>query len=170
MDNQSTNIPNAHQTESPPLFDKKKLIPLFIFVVIAVSIVAAFYAAKETILKPRPTPTPTIIISPIMTQSPTCIPRPACLDTTPRCLIPETPDMCPKNTPTPKLVVCTQDAKMCPDGSYVSRTEPKCEFTPCPTTTQGTFCGGIAGIACQSGFECKLDGDYPDAGGTCIKK
>lgn len=26
----------------------------------------------------------------------TCTPRPACLDQTPRCLIPETPDMCPK--------------------------------------------------------------------------
>lgn len=27
--------------------------------------------------------------------SPTCIPRPACLDSEPRCMIPETPDMCP---------------------------------------------------------------------------
>ncbi|MEK7573211.1 MAG: hypothetical protein AAB531_02180 [Patescibacteria group bacterium] len=34
--------------------------------------------------------------------SPTCIPRPACLDATPRCLIPETPDMCPSTiTSTP---------------------------------------------------------------------
>ncbi|MEK7559317.1 MAG: hypothetical protein AAB521_03355, partial [Patescibacteria group bacterium] len=33
---------------------------------------------------------------------PTCVPRPACLDTTPRCLIPETPDMCPSTiTSTP---------------------------------------------------------------------
>jgi hypothetical protein len=29
-------------------------------------------------------------------------------------------------------VYCTQDAKLCPDGSYVGRTGPKCEFTPCP--------------------------------------
>jgi hypothetical protein len=27
---------------------------------------------------------------------------------------------------------CTMDAKQCPDGSYVSRTGPNCEFTPCP--------------------------------------
>ena len=33
----------------------------------------------------------------------------------------------------------------------------------------GQFCGGIAGIACPVGYECKLDGNYPDAGGTCIK-
>lgn len=29
-------------------------------------------------------------------------------------------------------VVCTADAKLCPDGSYVSRTGPSCEFVPCP--------------------------------------
>jgi len=28
-------------------------------------------------------------------------------------------------------VVCTMDAKMCPDGSYVGRSGPKCEFV-CP--------------------------------------
>lgn len=37
-------------------------------------------------------------------------------------------------TPDPNAqVVCTQDAKQCPDGSYVSRSGPKCEFAPCPT-------------------------------------
>jgi len=35
--------------------------------------------------------------------------------------------------PGPALpVACTMDAKMCPDGSYVGRTAPKCEFAPCP--------------------------------------
>ena len=29
---------------------------------------------------------------------------------------------------------CTQEAKLCPDGSYVGRTGPNCEFTLCPTT------------------------------------
>ncbi len=32
----------------------------------------------------------------------------------------------------PNPVVCTQEAKQCPDGSYVSRTGPKCEFAKCP--------------------------------------
>lgn len=36
-------------------------------------------------------------------------------------------------TPTLNGVVCTMDAKMCPDGSYVSRIPPTCEFAPCPT-------------------------------------
>lgn len=29
-------------------------------------------------------------------------------------------------------VFCTQDAKQCPDGSYVGRTGPSCEFAACP--------------------------------------
>jgi len=33
----------------------------------------------------------------------------------------------------PSIVACTQDAKLCPDGSSVGRVPPKCEFAPCPT-------------------------------------
>jgi tryptophan-rich sensory protein len=29
---------------------------------------------------------------------------------------------------------CTMEAKLCPDGSYVGRTAPDCEFAPCPET------------------------------------
>lgn len=35
--------------------------------------------------------------------------------------------------------------------------------------TESTFCGGIAGIACSTGYKCILDGQYPDAGGKCQK-
>lgn len=31
-------------------------------------------------------------------------------------------------------VVCTADAKQCPDGSYVGRIAPNCEFAACPGT------------------------------------
>jgi len=31
-------------------------------------------------------------------------------------------------------VACTQEAKLCPDGSYVGRTGPNCEFAECSTT------------------------------------
>jgi hypothetical protein len=40
--------------------------------------------------------------------------------------IPEVPDNIGNNA------VCTQEAKLCPDGSYVSRTGPNCEFSACP--------------------------------------
>jgi hypothetical protein len=32
---------------------------------------------------------------------------------------------------------CTEEAKICPDGSAVGRTGPNCEFAPCPGTQQG---------------------------------
>lgn len=44
-----------------------------------------------------------------------------------------TPTALPTTTPNP--IFCTADAKLCPDGSYVSRTGPNCEFAPCPTPT-----------------------------------
>ncbi len=39
------------------------------------------------------------------------------------------------NSPSGGGSACTMDAKACPDGSYVSRTGPNCEFSQCPTTT-----------------------------------
>ena len=33
-------------------------------------------------------------------------------------------------------VACTQDAKLCPDGSYVGRVGPDCEFALCPDAPQ----------------------------------
>ncbi len=32
-------------------------------------------------------------------------------------------------------VACTEEAKICPDGSSVGRIGPKCEFAPCPITS-----------------------------------
>ena len=40
-----------------------------------------------------------------------------------------------ENLPTPdatKPIACTQEAKMCEDGSFVGRTGPNCEFATCP--------------------------------------
>jgi len=45
----------------------------------------------------------------------------------------------PTNTNAPGLpgeqVFCTMDAKMCPDGSYVGRVPPRCEYAMCPAGT-----------------------------------
>jgi len=35
-------------------------------------------------------------------------------------------------SPTPSSKACTLEAKLCPDGTYVGRTGPNCEFAPCP--------------------------------------
>lgn len=36
--------------------------------------------------------------------------------------------------PFPTSTACTMEAKVCPDGSSVGRSGPKCEFSPCPTS------------------------------------
>ncbi len=41
-----------------------------------------------------------------------------------------------KTVPTP--VICTADAKQCPDGSFVGRTGRNCSFAACPKTTPAT--------------------------------
>ena len=35
-----------------------------------------------------------------------------------------------------KEKACTQEAKVCPDGTSVGRTGPNCEFAACPTPTE----------------------------------
>lgn len=46
--------------------------------------------------------------------------------------------------------------------------EEPCEATSTPAVKgTGQFCGGIAAFQCPTGYECKLDGSYPDAGGAC---
>lgn len=49
-------------------------------------------------------------------------------------------------------VACTQEAKLCPDGSYVGRTGPKCEFAACPgdnSTTWKTSTDDEKGVSFQ---------------------
>ncbi len=41
-----------------------------------------------------------------------------------------------------ELIACTQEAKLCPDGSYVGRIGPKCKFAQCPIPETS----GIKGI------------------------
>lgn len=39
----------------------------------------------------------------------------------------------PTATPASTSNACTMEAKLCPDGTYVGRSGPNCEFAPCPT-------------------------------------
>lgn len=75
----------------------------------------------------------------------------------------EVPDVNEPDSPDkePDMVFCTMDAKQCPDGSYVGRSGPDCEFAACPDTTpvpveSGTkFCPEIYQPVCaQVQVEC----------------
>ncbi len=76
---------------------------------------------------------------------------------------PEASEPSKPNVDAPKA--CTQEAKMCPDGSAVSRTGPNCEFAPCPeggagpAPTEGTPAGGEGRMCTQDVKECP-DGSF----------
>ena len=54
-------------------------------------------------------------------------------------------------------IVCTMEAKLCPDGSYVGRTGPNCEFPPCPAiNNKQTECN--TNSDCQNGASCVVKG------------
>ncbi|MDP2736249.1 MAG: hypothetical protein Q8O59_00475 [bacterium] len=42
---------------------------------------------------------------------------------------------------------CTEEAKICPDGSAVGRTEPNCEFAACPSEDSGAGGEAIASLS-----------------------
>ncbi len=46
-----------------------------------------------------------------------------------------TSDTYSQNENNQEATVCTMDAKVCPDGSYVGRVAPSCDFAPCPQST-----------------------------------
>ena len=52
-----------------------------------------------------------------------------------------------------------EDGSMCEEWAY---------FRGDCAEGDSTFCGGIMGKICPKPLTCKYDGDYPDAGGTCI--
>jgi hypothetical protein len=64
-------------------------------------------------------------------------------------------------------IPCTEEAKICPNGSTVGRTGPNCEFAPCSTETlpQGYTLATysvekVLDISCQKTSDCSLPGEY----------
>jgi hypothetical protein len=52
----------------------------------------------------------------------------------------------------PEPVACTMEAKQCPDGSYVGRTGPACEFAACPDGGRATLSGLGISFAVPEGY------------------
>ena len=57
------------------------------------------------------------------------------------------------------LIACTQEARVCPDGSAVGRTGPNCEFAACPATVDQT-----AGWQIYTNNEYGFEFQYPANG------
>ncbi len=63
-----------------------------------------------------------------------------------------------KNRAVPTPVACTMEAKLCPDGSYVGRVGPRCEFAECPAAPNPTPTS-----------ECTKDSDCPSSQYVCVE-
>lgn len=98
----------------------------------------------EICSSPTPFPKPTPRSS--------CVPRPACLDTNPRCLLPETENMCPRTStrpspsplysPKPSCIphtICTTYGGCRPDNGCGIKPSPSPILTPKPTPKQVCF-------------------------------
>ncbi len=59
----------------------------------------------------------------------------------------------------PKQTACTEEAKLCPDGSAVGRTGPDCEFEPCPVSKR-----------CIRNSDCVVFGQDGDCNCGCYNK
>lgn len=81
-------------------------------VILAVSILITFAFGRTS---PTSTP-PTMPAVPVM----------------PIADVPDEPAVPEPISPPDEGVMCTMDAKICPDGSAVGRSGPNCEFAPCP--------------------------------------
>jgi hypothetical protein len=59
-----------------------------------------------------------------------------------------------------QAVLCTQEVKLCSDGSYVARTGPNCEFSACPASLNSSSpaSSSISSIPVSSGNELTTDG------------
>lgn len=98
-----------------------------------------------------------------------------------------TGEMCSTNDATPREIwIVPKKDSYTPGVSYLySATEETqalaifdqilstLKFINIDNTVEGRFCGGIAANLsenqCPEGYECKLDGNYPDASGKCLK-
>jgi hypothetical protein len=52
-------------------------------------------------------------------------------------------------------VACTMDAMMCPDGTYVGRSGPNCEFKCLDSTKENVLCEGLDEESCSTNSKCR---------------
>lgn len=57
-------------------------------------------------------------------------------------------------------VACTMEAKLCPDGSSVGRTGPKCEFAECPKVNKEKACTDSGGKISKATCYCSGTQDF----------
>lgn len=135
----------THNTQSVTANKQSSFLVNLLSILLLVSCLIAGFFAYQTqnlvkeLTKLKTSPKPIATIAPTPDPIPTCVPLPTCAynlnPDNPTCKIGANPPdggvWCSRSTEV--SVACTIEAKVCPDGSYVGRSGPKCEFDPCPT-------------------------------------
>lgn len=67
--------------------------------------------------------------------------------------VPDEPDIETRDPLPNEPVACTMDAKMCPDGSFVGRVAPDCNFAPCPTVLPNGCTQTMIDMPCADIYE-----------------
>ncbi len=128
--------------------DAKLLIGLTIFVALIITFLTSYFALSSKQQKKQPVICPDDVMmcpggAAVSRSGSDCSFTPCPSDTLPtKSGIVEDPIEVPDNNGDDKNgggVYCTEDAKMCPDGSYVGRQGPRCEFAPCPPSDGKNF-------------------------------
>lgn len=84
--------------------------------------------------------------------------------------------MCGVLSQGPRMIVNMDNYLVDVSSSFIDQVDNKliyeilATFKSLDQKTNGSFCGGIAGVPCSKGYQCQLEGKYPDAGGTCVIK
>lgn len=70
--------------------------------------------------------------------------------------------------PEPQPVACTMDAKECPDGSFIGRNGPDCEFAACPNSEFPIRYGEDASRIEEYRFDCgQKNGIFNECASAC---
>lgn len=118
---------NIKQENRSGSTDKKgdlfPVISVAVFIILSIGTVAFFYYQNQDLKK---------MLTEYQTTMATQVPETATGPSEEIIIEMESPQASASASPTATQKACTLEAKICPDGSYVGRTGPNCEFAPCP--------------------------------------
>lgn len=152
--------PQISPTSPVPQVKNSLVLTMSVLLIVTVAIACLFYfqiqkLSKELLKYQSTTPIPAA--TPIVTTKVDC--------QDPR------PEVCTMECVETPPYICGSDGKsyctVCQACS--NKAVAWYEMRATSSCGEGQFCGGFAGVVCPEGYSCKLDGNYPDAGGVCTK-
>lgn len=151
-------VENEKDTSRPSMAWRKKAVSLTGMTLFSLGALLGFFggwfvgrmqSGQPLVPSPVESPEPQIII-------PYASPSPIIIGPT------EPADM-PSAPPGGMDIACTMDAMLCPDGSYVGRQPPSCQFAPCPGAVKGSGSSDSGSAVTSPGFDAPVSTMAPQA-------